>query len=70
MNLAGMLTKLESLVAFDTQNPPRSLDSGDPMFAWISDVLGQGFEIELTDHGLGRISMLAVRGQPSAGRFL
>lgn len=65
MNLAGVLKKLESLVAFDTQNPPRSLDSGDPMFAWISNVLGKGFKIELTDHGLGRISMLAVRGKPS-----
>ena len=65
MNLAGVLKKLESLVAFDTQNPPRSLDSGDPMFGWIRDVLSQDFEIELTDHGLGRVSMLAVRGQPS-----
>ena len=65
MNLAGVLKKLENLVAFDTQNPPRSLDSDDPMFSWISDVLGPDFEIELTDHGLGRISMLAVRGQPS-----
>ncbi len=65
MNLAGVLKKLECLVAFDTQNPPRSLDSGNPMFAWISDVLGEDFEIELSDHELGRISMLAVRGKPS-----
>jgi len=65
MNLAGVLKNLENLVAFDTQNPPRSLDSDDPMFSWIGDILGPDFEIELTDHGLGRISMLAVRGQPS-----
>jgi len=65
MALAGVLKHLESLVAFDTQNPPRSLDAGSPIFGWIRDVLGSGFEIEVTDHGLGRISMLAVRGKPT-----
>lgn len=62
---AGVLKYLEALVAFDTQNPPRSLTAESPIFGWVSDVLEPGFEIELTDHGLGRISMLAVRGKPS-----
>ena len=65
MNVAGVLKHLESLVAFDTQNPPRSLDAGSPIFGWISNVLGSGFEIEMIDHGLGRISMLTVRGKPT-----
>jgi acetylornithine deacetylase len=65
MDVTGVLNHLKSLIAFDTQNPPRSLDARSPIFGWISDVLGPGFEIEVTDHGLGRISMLAVRGKPS-----
>ena len=65
MEVAGVLKYLKSLIAFDTQNPPRSLQIDSPIFGWISDALGSGFEIEITDHGLGRISMLAVRGTPS-----
>lgn len=65
MNLDGVLGHLERLVAFDTQNPPRSLDADSPVFGWIRDVLGPGFDIEMTDHGQGRVSMLAVRGKPS-----
>ncbi|MGA9573225.1 MAG: M20/M25/M40 family metallo-hydrolase [Lysobacterales bacterium] len=64
MGVAGVLSYLETLVAFDTQNPPRSLSADSPIFGWISDVLGSDFEIELTDHGLGRVSMLALRGKP------
>jgi acetylornithine deacetylase len=65
MDVTGVLTHLKSLIAFDTQNPPRSLDAGSPVLTWISDVLGPGFVIEVTDHGLGRVSILAVRGKPS-----
>ena len=65
MSVAGVLKHLEKLIAFDTQNPPRSLDADAPIFAWISDALGPDFNIEITDHGLGRISMLAIRGKPS-----
>jgi acetylornithine deacetylase len=64
MAIAGVLGHLESLVAFDTQNPPRSLSAGSPIFGWVGEVLGAGFDIELIDHGLGRVSMLAVRGNP------
>jgi len=65
MNLEGVLQHLEHLVAFDTQNPPRSLRADSPIFTWIRDALGPGFQVEVIDHGLGRISMLAVRGEPS-----
>lgn len=65
MNLAGVLGHLKSLVAFDTQNPPRALSAESPIFSWISDALGPGFAIDMTDHGSGRVSMLAVRGEPS-----
>ena len=65
MSLAGVLNNLESLIAFDTQNPPRALNADSPSFAWVSAKLGTGFDIELVDHGLGRVSMLAVRGTPS-----
>jgi acetylornithine deacetylase len=65
MDVSGVLKHLKCLIAFDTQNPPRSLDAASPIFGWVSDVLGPDFEIEITDHGLGRISMLAVRGKPS-----
>ncbi len=65
MDVAGVLNHLKALIAFDTQNPPRSLDVGSPVFSWLGDVLGPEFIIELTDHGLGRISVLAVRGKPS-----
>lgn len=64
MNLTGVLSHLEALIGFDTQNPPRSMDADSPIFSWISGVLGSGFEIEITDHGLGRVSFLAVRGKP------
>jgi len=64
MGIASVLGYLETLVAFDTQNPPRSLSAESPIFGWIGGILGDGFEIELIDHGLGRVSMLAVRGRP------
>jgi len=64
VNVTGVLGHLKKLIAFDTQNPPRSIDTDSPIFGWISEVLGPGFNIEVTDHGLGRISMLAVRGNP------
>ena len=65
MNLNGVLGHLERLVAFDTQNPPRLLDAASPIFDWIKGVLGPDFDTEMTDHGKGRVSVLAVRGQPS-----
>ena len=65
MSLGNVLSHLENLVGFDTQNPPRSLSGESPIFGWITDALGSDFAIEIVDHGLGRISFLAVRGSPS-----
>jgi acetylornithine deacetylase len=65
MDVSGVLEQLKSLIAFDTQNPPRSLAADAPIFSWIRNVLGTAFEIDVTDYGLGRISVLAVRGKPS-----
>jgi len=64
MSIGGVLQKLGRLVAFDTQNPPRELTAASPVFAWLAETLGPGFSIEVTDHGQGRVSMLALRGQP------
>jgi len=65
MKPTGVLDYLQSLVAFDTQNPPRALTADAPIFTWLGGVLGDKFAIELTDHGRGRVSMLAVRGKPT-----
>jgi acetylornithine deacetylase len=65
MDVTGVLDHLKSLIAFDTQNPPRSLAADAPILSWVRNILGAGFETDVTDYGLGRISMLAVRGKPS-----
>lgn len=65
MNVEGVLQKLAQLMAFDTQNPPRDITADAAIFSWIQQSLGGEFEVDLTDHGQGRISMLAVRGAPS-----
>ena len=65
MNVESMLERLKHLVSFDTQNPPRDIRLDSPIFAWIKSSLGDGFDIDMVDHGQGRISLLAVRGKPS-----
>jgi acetylornithine deacetylase len=60
--LPTILTHLEHLVGFDTRNPPRAIGT-DGIFDYIRDAL-PGFRFELTDHGAGAITLLAVRGQP------
>jgi len=60
--LASTLGHLRALVAYDTRNPPRAIGTGG-----IFDYLGahlRGFDCEVTDHGAGAVSLLAVRGQP------
>lgn len=64
MDLTGVLKHLKALIAFDTQNPPRLLNAASPVFSYIREVLGSDFKIEVSDYGLGRVSMLAVRGNP------
>ena len=47
--------------AFDTRNPPRAIGTGG-IFDYLREQL-PGFRIELTDHGAGAVSLLAVRGE-------
>lgn len=60
--LDAVLTHLETLVSFDTRNPPRQIGTGG-IFEYLRAQL-PGFRIEVTDHGDGAVSMLAVRGHP------
>jgi acetylornithine deacetylase len=59
--IAEVLKHLESLVGFDTRNPPRAIGT-DGVFDYLCEQL-PGFRIELSDHGAGAVSLLAVRGQ-------
>jgi len=61
--LDEVLGHLERLVAFDTRNPPRRIDAGG-LFEYLREQL-PGFDVGITDHGAGAVSLLAVRGTPS-----
>ena len=60
--LTSTLDHLETLVSFDTRNPPRRIGSGG-IFDYIRTQL-PGFRVDVTDHGDGAVSLLAVRGNP------
>ncbi|WP_144813251.1 acetylornithine deacetylase [Lysobacter ruishenii] len=60
--LDQVLQHLEVLVSHDTRNPPRLIGTGG-MFDYIRAQLPD-FRIEVTDHGAGAVSLLAVRGNP------
>ena len=62
-NLPEVIALLERLVAFDTQNPPRHVDSGG-IFAFLVEALGPSFQCTIEDLGEGCVSLLAVRGAP------
>ena len=57
------LRHLHALVSFDTRNPPRAIDAGG-IFDYLREQL-PGFRIEVTDHGAGAVSLLAIRGAPT-----
>ncbi len=57
-----VLEHLEFLVGLDSRNPPREIDAA--FFEPIRTRLGADFHIDVTDHGDGSVSMLAVRGAP------
>ncbi len=59
----SVLTHLQKLVAFDTQNPPRNITE-DGIFQYIRTSLGTAFQYTFWDHGDGCQSLLAVRGTP------
>jgi len=64
MHMDRLLRHLKALIAFDTQNPPRVVSADSLVMEYLRTTLGPGFEVEITDHGEGRVSILAVRGSP------
>lgn len=64
MSLDRILTHLDVLVACDTCNPPRAITPGAPVFDYLRSVLPADFDITVSDHGDGRVSLFAVRGKP------
>jgi acetylornithine deacetylase len=60
--LEATLTHLRALVAFDTRNPPRAIGTVG-IFDYLRANL-PGFEIDVSDHGAGAVSLFAVRGKP------
>ena len=61
--LDEVLRHLRMLVSFDTRNPPRAIGTGG-IFDYIRAQL-PGFEVEVTDHGAGAVSLFARRGAPA-----
>ncbi len=61
--LDATLKHLHALVAYDTRNPPRALDSGG-IFDYLRAQLA-GFDLRVSDHGAGAVSLYAVRGRPT-----
>jgi acetylornithine deacetylase len=59
--VSELLRHLEALVGFDTRNPPRVIGTGG-IFDYLREHL-PGFEVEVTDHGAGAVSLLARRGE-------
>lgn len=57
------LAHLEKLVSFDTRNPPRAIAAQGGIFDYIHANL-PGFDVQVTDHGAGAVSLYAVRGTP------
>ncbi|MDO1527993.1 acetylornithine deacetylase [Fulvimonas sp. R45] len=60
--LDATLEHLKALVGFDTRNPPRAIGTGG-IFDYIRAHL-PGFDVTVTDHGAGAVSLHAVRGRP------
>lgn len=60
--LEATLEHLHALVRFDTRNPPRMIGT-DGLFDYLRMHL-PNFDLTLTDHGAGAISLLALRGSP------
>ena len=60
--LQSTLDHLQALVSFDTRNPPRAIGT-DGIFDYIRAQLPD-FNVEVTDHGAGAVSLYAVRGTP------
>jgi len=64
MNIERILEHLGPLIACDSQNPPREIDAGSSMFEYVKSVLPEDFEVSITDHGSGHVTLFARRGKP------
>lgn len=60
--LQSTLVHLKALLGFDTRNPPRAIDTGG-IFDYLRAQL-PGFNVEVSDHGAGAVSLFATRGTP------
>jgi acetylornithine deacetylase len=58
------LEYLAALVACDTQNPPRAIERSGRLFEFLNSVCERDFQIEVVDHGQGRVTWFAQRGAP------
>lgn len=62
--LARVLTHLDRLVSFDTQNPPRAIGADHPALGYCAGVLeAAGCRVVRTDLGDGCVNLLATRGR-------
>lgn len=61
--LDDTLRHLRALVGFDTRNPPRVIGT-DGIFDYLRAQLPD-FDVTVTDHGAGAVSLHAVRGKPT-----
>ena len=60
----SLLRHLKALIAFDTQNPPRNITADSLLIGYLRTATGPAFDVRVQDHGKGRVSILAVRGEP------
>ena len=60
--LQSTLVHLKTLVGFDTRNPPRAIGTGG-IFGYLRAQL-PGFDVVVSDHGAGAVSLFATRGKP------
>lgn len=62
--MSDVLSILEHLVGFDTTNPPRHIEAGAGIFAYVRSLLDDSWTIVEEDLGDGCVSFLAHKGAP------
>ena len=65
-NIELVLKHLQSLIAFNSENPPREINVDHPMVIYVQHALAScGFQVLLEDFGQGRVNVFCMRGRPS-----